>query len=79
MPKTSIRQRAIIVVNALTDAAIQLGEMTCNDEGYMRDLDASKVDAVMAVCGRRSNSNKLVRAVLKTQKAAKPSQLKLGK
>jgi hypothetical protein len=78
MTKTSIRQRALIVVGALTDAAIQTGEMACPDEGYMRELDAAKVDAVMAVCGRRSNSMKLVRAVLKAQNAAKPSHLKLG-
>jgi len=68
MPKTSIRQRAITVVNALTDAAISLGEMHCDDEEYMRGLDASKVDAVLAVCGRRSTSAALVRAVLKAQK-----------
>lgn len=77
MPKTSIKQRALTVVHALTSAAIKTGEMTCPDEGYMRDLDSAKVDAVLAVCGRRSNSAKLVRAVLKSQKRAHSKPLHL--
>lgn len=77
MPKSSIRQRALIVVHALTDAAISTGEMNCDDEKYMRDLDASKVDAVLAVCGRRSTSVRMVRAVLKAQKQAHSTSLQL--
>ncbi len=77
MPATSIRQRAITVVNALTEAAISTGEMNCDDEKYMRDLDAHKVDAVLAVCGRRSTSAKMVRAVLKAQKQAHSKALSL--
>lgn len=77
MPQSSIRQRALTVVHALTDAAISTGEMICPDEKYMRDLDAAKVDAVLAVCGRRSNSAKMVRDFLKAQKVAHSTGLKL--
>lgn len=76
--KNSLKQRAITVVHALTDAAIRTGEMTCDDEGYMRDLDEAKVDAVLAVCGRRSRSAKLVRAVLKAQREAHSKPLRIG-
>lgn len=76
--KNSLKQRAIAVVHALTDAAIRTGEMTCDDERYMRDLDEAKVDAVLAVCGRRSRSAKLVKAVLKSQRTAHSKPLLIG-
>jgi hypothetical protein len=74
--KTDLRKRAVAAVQAITKAAIQCGEMRGADKAYLLDLDETKAEVVLTLCGKGRAAG-LVKAIERAQKKAHSKELKL--
>lgn len=72
--RPTLHTRAVAAVQAITRAAIACGEMGDVDEEYLLDLDATKADIVLTLCGRGHSAN-LVKAIERAQKRAHTKEL----